>query len=442
MAKARLRARADMTKAGRREGPPRLLCVQRYHWRKGGAEAVYLDHLRLFRERGWDCAEFAVQDPRNLPSDWSAYFPTNFEPEGGGGPLGAVGQAARFIHSTEAAERMAALLDDFQPDVVHIHGLYQQLTPSVLDPIRARGIPVVYTAHEYKLICPAYHLYTEKLGVCERCFHGRQWNAAVHACLHDSHAVSAVYALDGLVHWWGGAYRHKLDALVMPSRFILDKHREAGFEGGKLHLIPNFFETTEDQPTDPAAVAELRARFGRYALYFGRLSREKGVESLIRAAAAAGVPLVIAGEGPEEAELRALAGDLGGEVAFLGFLQGAALWAAVEAAAAVCLPSIWYENAPKSILEAQSRGRLCVVAAIGGLPEMVEDGVTGLLHRPGDVDDLAAALRRAMGLTDEDMARMTAEAGRRLAERFTADRYYEATTALYRALTPPGAGPA
>jgi len=188
----------------------RLLNVHRYRFRKGGAEAVFLDHMELFGSRGWSCAEFVMDHPRNGPSAWSRYFPPYFDPATA--PR-SVGTLHRFVSSATARNAMARLLDDFQPDIVHIHGLYQQLTPSVLQPIASRKIPIVYTVHDYKLLCPAYLLYTDKLGVCERCADGAAWNAAVFACLHGSRAVSAVYAAEALYHRWRDGERDSVQLL-------------------------------------------------------------------------------------------------------------------------------------------------------------------------------------------------------------------------------------
>lgn len=408
----------------------RLLNVHRFRFRKGGAEAVYLDHLELFRGRGWSCAEFVMDHPRNEPSEWSGYFPPYFDAASAPRSLKTL---SRFVTSGEARQAMARMLDDFRPDIVHIHGLYQQLTPSVLEPIAARGIPIAYTVHDYKLLCPAYQLYTAELGVCERCAGGRTWHCAINRCLHDSRGVSAVYAGEALYHRWRGSY-DAVTAFVMPSRFVLEKHREYGFPGERLHYVPNFFATSTDAPIDPAAVAALRRMHGDYVLFFGRLSVEKGCGVLVEACARAGQKLVLAGEGPEEARLRALAEQSGARVEFAGYRSGADLWHLVEAAICVVLPAVWYENAPKSVLEAQARAKPVIASRIGGLPEMIEDGVTGMLVPPGDQAALADAIGRMAGLPADRRAALGEEARRRVLATFGAERYFTTMSGLYASL--------
>lgn len=411
----------------------RLLGVHRLHHRKGGAEGVHLDHLALFRERGWDCAEFSMRHPDNEPSAWADYFVDEFAP-----PPGLAGIAAlpRYFHSAQARNNFTRLLDDFRPDVIHAHGIYHHLTNAILKPARERKIPIVYTLHDYKLICPSYHFYTEKLGVCERCRGGRQWNCLVHRCTHGTLAMDAVYALDGLVQWHGGALKNAVERYVGPCEFIVDKFAEHGFAREKLRCVPNFFESTDDAPAAPAAIAALREKFGRFVLFFGRLSAEKGVDVLIAAAARAKTPLVVVGDGPKRAELEAQARALNYPVHFTGHLKGAALWAHVEACEAMALPSVWYEIAPKSILEAQARSRPVIATTIGGLPEMVEDGATGFLATPSDVASLEQCLRRLAAMAPEEIAAMGARAREIALTRFTRARYYDSMLDIYREIAP------
>ena len=413
--------------------PRRLLGVHRLHHRKGGAEGVHLDHLALFRDRGWECAEFAMDHRDNEPSPWQGYFPERFEPESG---LRTLSTAARFFHSEESRRKFTRLLDDFRPDVIHMHGVYHHLTNAIFKPARQRGIPIVYTLHDYKLICPAYHFYTERKGVCEGCGGGKQWRCLTGRCTGGSLFKDALYALDGLAQWHGGTPRAAIDRFVGPCRFIVDKFAEHGFDRDKLRYVPNFFESTDDAPVSAADVEALRRQHGRFVLFFGRLSAEKGVDVLIDAAAEAAVTLVIVGDGPKRAELEARARDSGAACVFTGHLKGSKLWSYVEACLGVALPSVWYEIAPKSILEAQARGKPSVVTDIGGLPELVEDGVTGFVTKPADRASLTEALRKLSNLDDDALAAMGARARSGARSQFTRERYYREMTRIYAEISP------
>jgi glycosyltransferase involved in cell wall biosynthesis len=411
----------------------RLLGVHRLHYRMGGAEAVHLDHLALFRDKGWECAEFAMQHPQNEPSAFSDYFPAYFEPKHarGADKLRAV---PRFLHSGEAKRKFTALIDAFRPDIIHVHGIYHQLTPAILPPARQRNIPIVFTLHDYKIVCPAYHFFRPGIGVCELCRGGRQWNCAVHRCAQGSFLIDSLYALDGLLKWHRGSIRDAVSAFIGPCRFIVDKFAEHGIAREKLHYVPNFFETTDDRPVAAGAVDAIRARYGRFLLYFGRLSVEKGLSVLVEGAKAAGATLVFVGEGKEEDGLRAQAARLGVSAHFTGHLKGAELWAHVQAACAIALPSIWYEIAPKSILDAQARGKVVITTAIGGLPEMVEDGVTGYVVPPNDAVALGAAIARVLDMSDAERDRLGEAARQRALSTFTRDRYFSEMTAIYQNL--------
>lgn len=399
----------------------------------GGAEAVHLDHLALFREHGWQCAEFAMSHPRNEPSEWASYFPPYFDPKLRLSELGAL---PRFFHSTEARRNFARLLDDFQPSIIHVHGIYAHLTNAILKPALDRKIPIVYTLHDYKLICPAYHFYSPKIGVCEKCRGGKQWHCLTDRCTGGSVAKDALYAAEGLVQWHRGVPRDVVDRFVAPCQFTADKFVEHGYDATKTRFIPNFFETTDDAPADLAQTKALRQRFGDFVLFFGRLSIEKGIDLLIDACADQGLTLVIAGDGPERETLQAKAAGSTQPVHFTGHLTGSALWSYVEAATAIALPSVWYEIAPKSILEAQARAKITVLSAIGGLPEMIEDGDTGILVEPHSMRSLADGLRRVFAITEEERTAMGLRARARALTRYTRDRYYREMVGLYQELDP------
>jgi glycosyltransferase involved in cell wall biosynthesis len=183
-----------------------------------------------------------------------------------------------------------------------------------------------------------------------------------------------------------------------------------------------------------AAAVEPRFAPGKRFVYFGRLSAEKGLATLLYAAARARVGVDVVGGGPQAAELEALAKSAGTDVRFLGFLSGASLDAAIGAARAVVVPSEWYENAPLSALEAAAFGKPLIVSRIGGLPELVTDGETGWIFEPRSVDALADVLARVAALPDAAVETFGRAARERVAAEFSPRRYREDIRRIYTGL--------
>jgi glycosyltransferase involved in cell wall biosynthesis len=263
-------------------------------------------------------------------------------------------------------------------------------------------------------------------GVCERCRDGRLYQVVTNRCMKGSLALSALVMLESYLHRWLGSYVRNVDRFLVPSRFYIRKLVEWGYPSERFEYVPNFVDADSFE-----ACYEPGARF----VYFGRLSREKGIATLIRAAAKAKVGLDIIGTGPEEPELRALAIDR--DVRFLGFMTGAKLNAAVSSARAVVVPSEWYENAPLSVLEGAALGKPLIVARIGGLPELVVDDESGWSFESRSVGGLAACLRRVAELRDADVAAAGMAARRRIEDEFSPQRYLERIRGVYGRLGVP-----
>jgi glycosyltransferase involved in cell wall biosynthesis len=251
------------------------------------------------------------------------------------------------------------------------------------------------------------------------------WNVLKHKCIKDNRAASALIMIESTLHKALRVYDRYTDLIITPSRFYRDKLIEWGWAPEKLVHVRNFVPLA---PTPPPFTP------GDHLLYFGRLSHEKGLATLIRAAALSGVPVRIAGRGPEEERLRALVAETNAPVEFLGFRADEALWAAVDAARAVVLPSEWYENGPMSAIEAFGRGKPLLGAAIGGIPELIIEGVTGWTFRPGDVEDLAARMTGVMALPAGELAVMYRETRARALTEYAPDVYYQTMLDLYRPL--------
>jgi glycosyltransferase involved in cell wall biosynthesis len=404
--------------------PQRLLAINNYFYRRGGAESVFLDHIALFVAAGWDVVPFAMEHPDNLPSSWSDYFVSEIEYGRPSGPLTKAMQAAKIIFSLEARRNIQALIRRAPPAVAHAHNVYHHISPSIFEVLKAEGVPIVMTVHDLKLACPAYKMLNQGR-VCERCRGGQIYNVLRHRCVKDSVVASGLVLLETLIHRSFGLYRNALDRLVTPSHFYRDKLVEWGWDASRIVYIPNCIDANQFTP---------RSDEGNYFVYAGRLAPEKGLATLVRAAALSRQQLVLAGTGSEEAALRRLTLELGADVVFAGYLDKPELQRVIGEARALVLPSEWYENAPVSVLEAYALGRPVIGTRIGGIPELVVHNETGILVESGNVTMLAEALADIACLPQTARTRLGA-AGRDWVRReFSPDQYRDRTMQLYDAV--------
>ncbi len=399
----------------------RLLSINSYHYRRGGSDVVYLDHASLMESVGWENAFFSMHHPQNIASEWSDYFVDELQYGHQYSIAQKLVMATKVVYSFEAQEKIARLIDKFKPSIAHTHCIFHHLSPSILPVLSERGIPVVMTAHELKAICPAISMRNSG-GVCERCKNGSSLNVLKYRCIKNSFAPSAIVAIETFVHRTLDTYRKNVSKLITPSRFYLEKYIEWGWPKEKVIYIPNYVDANRLVPEyEP----------GAYFLYFGRLSIEKGVETLIRAASAAQVPLKIVGTGPEDEVLKALAGNLPGDVEFLGYRSGDELLDLIRAAKVVVLPSEWYENAPMTVLESYALGKPVLGARIGGIPELVIDGETGWSFASGSVPELTQVLAQTNQRSATELAAM-GRAGRDfVTSHFSRAQYLERVLSVY-----------
>lgn len=371
----------------------RILQVNKFLYPKGGAEIVCLGLTEALRAAGHEVFLFGMADARNAPEpDADLYAPAiDYHARRG---LRRRGQEAlATIYNRTAQRRFAALLERRRPDLIHAHNIYHQLTPAILAPARARGIPVLLTLHDYKLACPVYTLLRAGRP-CEECL-GR-WPLPLlrHRCKDGALADSAVLFGEALLHRLLDSYGKGVTLFSAPSRFLRETMIRGGLAAARIRYLPNAL------PLDAACLAEPwlppPARERPVLLWVGRLSAEKGVATLLRALAATpqSLDLQIVGDGPAEPELRALAGELalGDRVHWLGRRPRQEIPALICAADGCVLPSEWYENAPLSVLEALGLGRPLIASALGGTPELLREGETAWLFPGGDVGALSAAL--------------------------------------------------
>jgi glycosyltransferase involved in cell wall biosynthesis len=405
---------------------PALIAINNYYYDRGGSEAIFFAHNRMFEALGWNVVPFSMQHPQNHPTPWSKYFIDDLEMHGDYSMAQKLARLPKVIYSFEARRRLDQLITRVRPDIAHGHNIYHHISPSVLGLLKSRGIPTVLTLHDLKVACPAYNMLSPQ-GVCEACKGGKVYNVVANRCIGGSAAMSLVVMMEAVVHKLIGSYRKHVDAFIVPSRFYIDKFREWGMPQERFKHVPNFVDAAQYTPNyEP----------GDYYLYFGRIIRQKGVATLIRAAAAARKKLLVAGTGPELEQMQALASSLNADVTFAGHLGGQKLHDAVRGSRAVVLPSEWYENAPVSLLEAYALGKPVIGANIGGIPELVRED-TGTCFASGDVASLTAALEDFDLRQRPDVEAMGRAARRWVAEHFTVDMYRQRIMAVYRDLGVP-----
>jgi glycosyltransferase involved in cell wall biosynthesis len=400
---------------------PTLLSVNNYYYRRGGADIIFLEENRLFKDLGWYLVPFSMHHSRNLGTPWSKYFVSEIEL---GQPYSfceKMAKVSKAIFSFEARKKISHVIDIARPDVAHCHNIYHHISPSILSVLKQHGIPTILTLHDLKLACPAYSMLTHD-GICERCKNRRLYNVMTHRCIKGSLSLSGIVMLESALHRLLGSYEKNVDRFVVSSRFYQQKMIEWGCNAHRFVHIPNGIHVAAYKPD---------FRPGKSFLYFGRLSPEKGLITLINAAAKAKVSLWIAGTGPLDGALHRIAEEQGAEVIFLGYLTGEALHNAVRSARATVLPSEWYENAPMSILETYAMGKPVIGAAIGGIPELVRESETGITFKSGSVESLADALERFKEMPDTHLAEM-GRCGRAWVESdYTAERYCDRLLELY-----------
>jgi len=378
--------------------PLTVLHINKFHFIVGGAEAIYFRTAEILQEHGHNSVFFAMQHPDNLPCNTSEYFMPLIDVYGRN-IVNHVRASFRNLYSNKAGKYIARLLDKYPVDIVHMHDIHRQMSPSILYEIKKRRIPAVMTLHNYKMICPSF-LMMARGRPCEACDHGRYFNAVKLRCVKGSTLRSTLVAVELYFHHKIlDAYKY-VDVFVAPSMFLMKKHEQMGFRKKMVHLpYPLDVKEFDEIKT------ELNARNDDKIItfvYFGRLEPEKGLYTLFEAIknlhkSGDSTIYKIIGEGPIKDELHEFAGkNKMDNVKFRGFLKGKELFTEIKMADVVIIPSEWYENYPVSVMEAFALGKPVIGARIGGIPEMVKDNETGLTFESGNPDSLRKKIQHVL----------------------------------------------
>ncbi len=358
----------------------KILQVNKFYYRRGGAETYVLEIEQKLASLGHEVAIFSMHHPKNLPSKWSKYFVSRVSFNEGGVWQRLVG-AGRILYSFEAKRKFTKLLEDFKPDIIHLHNIYHQISPSILPVAKKMGIPVVMHLHDYKLICPNYQMFDGKQ-ICYNCLAPNYWQCFIKKCFGNSYLKSFLVSLESFFHHVIlNIYEKNINLYIAPSKFMKDICVKSGVKVNKIRVLYNF-TLSQSQASNPTR---------DYFMYVGRLSAEKGISILLEVANLnPDIRIKIVGTGPEQKILEEMISSykLEDRVELLGHKDKATVMELMREAKGIIIPSIWLENMPFVLLEAMSMGKVVIASNIGGLPELITNGKNGFTFISGDPTDL------------------------------------------------------
>ena len=387
----------------------RILLSNKFYYRRGG-DCIYMLNLeQLLKAHGHEVAVFAMDYPENLDTPWRKYFPKN---------MNKLMALTRPFGSHEVKSKFNRLLDDFRPDVVNVNNIHTHLSPVIAELAHKRDIRVVWTLHDYKLLCPRYDCLRDGKTVCEQCFNDDKTPCKTYRCMKGSRLASFVGYREAVM-WNRERLEKCTDLFICPSRFMAEKMAQGGFRKDKLKVLCNFIDVEKCRKNDYSK--------DDYYCYVGRLSHEKGVSTLIEAASRLPYRLKVIGGGPLLEQLKIKNEQLKNRVEFLGFKQWDEIKEIAGRARFTVIPSEWYENNPLSVIEAECIGTPVLGARIGGIPELIDEGVNGMTFESGNADDLAGKIK-AMFNAEFDYKAIADAA----MECYNAENYYNEIMKIYK----------
>jgi glycosyltransferase involved in cell wall biosynthesis len=378
-----------------------------WSWYPVGGDWTYVENVkRLYESKGYEVVPFSTKNEKNIPTDYDEYFIKSYDYKvlnANKGIKSGFNALKNSVVSFEALKNLDALLQNNEIAFAHLNIIHHWLTPAIVWKLKQYNIPVIWSLHEYKLICPEGSFVSDGK-ICEKCYENKFYHCALQKCKKQSFLASMLASLDAYFYHLSGVYK-KVDFYLCPSEFLLKKFAQFGFDSKKLVLsnlcydIPLLDESVQEIQRQAARSEGQHQE--RFILYVGRIEKIKGILTLIDAVKGTDIRLKIAGTGPALAEMQAyVSANQMLNVEFLGHVTKKKVYELTLQSECVVCPSEWYENYPFSVIESLLMSKPVIGANIGGIPELVLDGQTGLLFEPGD----ALALRKNIRKIWEDPA--------------------------------------
>ncbi len=384
----------------------KILLANKFYYHRGG-DCIYTINLeQLLQQNGHEVAIFSMDYPDNLNSPWKKYWPKN---------ISKLAAFTRPFGDNEVKKKFTAFLHDFKPDVLHLNNIHTQISPIIAEIAHNRGIRVVWTLHDTKLVCPCYAC-TRGGKWCEECFTDKK-AVIKHKCM-PGHILGAFIGWREILKWNKDRLEACTDMFLPPSQFLADTMVKGGYSAEKMHVLCNFIDVTKVQ--NPSFNKE------DYYVFLGRVNSVKGVPTLCKAAATLPYKLIVVGGGELLPQLQEQYKD-STNIEFIGQKNWDEFHLILEKARFMVLPAEWSENNPLTVIEAQSLGTPVLGARIGGIPELIEENVSGKTFLSGDVDDLRQMIQE-MFETTFDYESLANKAQKR----YNAETYYEKLMEMYK----------
>lgn len=411
-----------------------VLHVNKFHYLKGGSEVVYFQTANVLAEHGHRNVFFSMQHPENQPTEASDLFVPYIDFNN----LENIGKsfagALRILYYFKSKQLLTKLLDRYNVDIAHLHNVHHQISPSILHVLKKRGIPIVMTLHDYKMVCASYNLLVEERP-CEVCVRGNYYKAITYKCVKDSHYKSFLAAIEMYLHHKIMDIYDNVDVFIAPSLFLKNKLIEMGFKK-KIAYLPNFINSERFNILDLSINDSKKDE--KTFIYFGRLTHGKGLVTLLEAANlwlqnddSANVVVKIIGDGILKDELQEIVKTtMIHNVRFLGYMKREELFREIKKSIAVVIPSEWYENNPMAVIEAFALGKPVIGSRIAGIPELVKDDYTGLTFQTKNAFDLY--LKMKFVIENPDKTKLMGQNARSFVlQELNSEKYYEKLIAIY-----------
>lgn len=368
----------------------KILQINNHHILKGGSERVYFETGKLLSTYGHQVYYFSSSPHGTGVGDANSCIveTRSFEKSGF---VSRLKNVSNFIYSFNSAFMLDKFIHEIRPDIAHLHIFYGHLSNSILPVLKKHKIPCVMTIHDYRLLCPVSNLFDNNGSTCEKCSSGNQFFAISNRCNRNNYLFSTLSSLECFVRDKIFPYEKYIDKFILVSQFSKEIHETYRAQmAKKIIQLYNFVDLDRYMRTN---------RNEGYYLYLGRISREKGVCSLLKAVQNTSCKLKIVGTGDQLANLQSEFSSCS-NIEFCGFKSGIELVNLIQGAKFVCIPSVCYDNNPMSVIESFACGKPVIGANIGGIPELVFDNKTGFLFPPNDSNALRQLLLKCEQMSE------------------------------------------